>query len=245
MRKLPSSWDEISVGQFMELKAIDPTTPTYERYIQILSILLDVSDEDEMWDEMEFSDLNDMIHEIYWIKTEPLVNGKGVQIGEFTPITINEMSLGTWIDLNHFFADIWGNLDKIIAILYRRTELDSFSNIKFEPYSYPLEARAERFKSLSISGFYWLISEFLDFKSIIVTTFSSHFNPIIEEDTDYEPDEEDIEEEKLEELANNWAWESLLWRISGNDLTKYDAILDLPVILVMNHISHLKDIKSW
>jgi hypothetical protein len=64
---------------------------------------------------------------------------------------------------------------------------------------------------------------------------------------DFETDEPlDIEEQKeLEEekKSQKWAWEQLIWNLCNEDLTKFNAVCDLPLILVFNFLGMRKELN--
>ena len=64
---------------------------------------------------------------------------------------------------------------------------------------------------------------------------------------DFEPSENmDSEEQKeLEEekKQKKWAWEQLIWSLCNEDLTKFHAVCELPLILVFNFLGMKKELS--
>ncbi len=40
-----------------------------------------------------------------------------------------------------------------------------------------------------------------------------------------------------------WAWETLIWHLCNEDLTKFHAVCDLPLILVFNFLGMRKELN--
>jgi hypothetical protein len=248
LNKVPTNWDEVYLDQFIELVKINgKELGFYEKYIEILAILTDTLPDDEFWDDVDVTDLNNVISGLKWVSTEPTNNYSRFLEG-MECIDINKLSFGEFIDIDYLFAeDKFENLNKICAILYRKSKYDEWDNVIYEPYGrYDIEVRKELFNELSISNVYGLLKLFSDFKQNIMTTYETIFQPEIDEDEDYnednfEPDEKEaIEEEKV---MQHWGWENVLYKLAEGDITKYDDITNLPLVFVLNQLSFIKDMK--
>lgn len=251
--KIPKGWHEVYVDQFIELKKIDQSERGfYERQIEILSILNDVSSDDSIWEDIDVDELDDLIKQLSWIKREPDLNNKET-IEDLTFISINKLTLGEFIDLDHYIVnDQYGNLYKICSILYKKSKLDDWGNKIFEPYgNIDVELRSKFFEELFIEDIYGVLNEFIQFKTMILEQYTNIFNPHIEEDTepdDYEYSEIELDEMKREEEEEKemmqWSWENIIYKLSDGDITKYDTITDLPLIFVLNQLSFMKRFKD-
>lgn len=239
---LPNSWREVKVWQYQDLVNLNiDGKGIFEKYIEYLSILTET--EVDEWEDMDIEDISNIIKNIQWLKKAPSSNYK-TNIGKFTLINLNTLTLGEYIDIEHLIDDgVFKNFHKILAILYKQTKLDEWGEIRYEPYNYNLGARSELFLDLSIDDVYGIINYYNQFKEMFIKTYSNLFNPNIPEE-DLDPEEELTAEDKREiekeKERAKWSWESLIYNICQGDLTKYDKVLDLPLIFVFNQITFKK-----
>jgi hypothetical protein len=241
--KLPTNWNEVYVDQYLTLKKMDDDESSFFfRNITILSILTDTLPEDDMWQNMDVYELNTIIKQLKWLRSEPTINFKK-QIGEYTCIDINTLSFGEFIDLNYYISnDFFDNFFLFCAVFYRKTKQDEWGNTMFEPYgSYDLNQRAKEFEELYITDVFGLIKYFSDYREFIYKSYENIFQPIIEDEEEVEFDEEEQKEIEQEKLKEKWSWENLLHKLSNGDITKYDMITSKPFIFILNHLSFLKD----
>lgn len=243
---LPNNWDEVYTEQFISLRNIPTDIPVFTRQIEILGILTDILPDDDIWDDMDINDLTRYIVSLKWLKQEPTTN-PSKKIDEYTLLDINKITFGEFIDLEHFFTDYYNNLPLICSILYRKTKLDEWQNIQYEKYNYDIYTRQSFFLDQPITKVYGVLKYYLDFKNSIHNNYQSLFEPIIEEDDDYSEeditDPEELKEIEEEKKHKKWAWENILYKLSEGDITKYDAILDKPVIFIFNQMGFLKEMK--
>lgn len=246
MIKIANSWDETFVDQYIALKDIT-SQGFYESRLEVLSILSDTLSDDDMWQDMFESELSNMISNLGWLKREP-TQDFSKEIDGLSIIDINTLKFGEFIDLEYYFNENYiNNLPTICAILYRKTKVDEWSNIIYEPYNYDITKRSKLFYELPITKVYGVIKYYLDFKKNITSQYDYIFEPIFDEEDiegDNEYDEEDIEQEKAEELNKKWGWERVLYNLANEDITKYDSILEMPVIFIFNQLSFIKDIQK-
>jgi len=237
--ELPNSWKQITASQYIELNELQEEGfgSLFLYNLEILAILLD-TDSEELED-MEASELLEAIDKIKWLRSEPSKKAnqkiKGYTLKPFVNIT-----LGEFIDLEHYFGlDYKTNLPTICAILYRATKEDEWNNVIFEPYKYDIEQRASLLEECKIVDLYGVIPSYLEFRESLRNSYPNFFAPDVEEDLS-EMDEEDIEAEKKE---SRWGWESIIFNLANEDLTKVDPITDLPLIFVLNMLSMKADLK--
>jgi hypothetical protein len=56
-------------------------------------------------------------------------------------------------------------------------------------------------------------------------------------------DAEDLKAAEEEKKQQKWAWETLIWHLCNEDLTKFHAVCDLPLILVFNFLGMKKELN--
>lgn len=236
---LPNNWKQVTVDQFIELSELRESEfgSLFLYNLEVLAILFD-TDSEEL-DELEPAKLMEYISQLHWMRHEP--SKKAIKkLGLYTLKDLNKISLGEFIDLEHYFAlDYKINLPSICSILYRKTLTDEWGNVTIEPYTYDLEERKEAISESSLVELYGVIPEYLTFRESIRTAYPNFFAPDITED-ESEMDEEDLKAEKTE---SRWGWERIIFSLANEDVTKVDQVTDLPLIFVLNMLSMKADLK--
>lgn len=247
LNKLPKSWGDIYADQFIDLKSIEiDSNGFFYRQMHILSILTETSLEDEYWGDIGVDELNVMLLSLSWLKKEPSTNFSKV-IGELTYKNIESLSLGEFIHLDHYVVDgIHNNLFNICALLYRKTKQDGWGSIIYEPYdNLDIEARAVMFSECKIEDIYGIIGVIIDFKKLIEESYTNIFSkPIIIEDDGYVFSEEELADIEAEEKENEekakFSWEFTIHELTDGDITKFNSVMDLSLIFVLNQLSFRK-----
>jgi hypothetical protein len=236
--KLPQSWNQITVNQFIELAKLERVEfdSLFEMQVEILSILAD-EDPEEFYD-LDIDELKDLIEPLRFLRQEPRVKITK-QIDKFTFKPFEKITLGEFIDTDYFTVqDKIGNIPIICAIFYRQTQLDNWGNNIFEPYRYNLKDRSEVFKNIPITSVFGVVHEYLKFRDNFTKQYENLFAQQFDEDE--EPEEltpEEKKEAENEKKRSKFAWENLLYNLAGEDITKIDAITDLNLIFVFNMLS--------
>jgi hypothetical protein len=193
--KLPKSWNEITIEQFIELSNLDASIGSYSYNSEALSVLSDTSIEEI--EDIDIEDMANIMLELNWAKSQPKNFYRNELLGMVVK-PISKLTLFEYIDLEHYFANNYiSNLAIIAAIRYKHTEVNKFSNLIYEPYSYSPRDRQELFLDLPITEVYGLIQEFLQYRDKFLKTYENLFNPEAEDDlTPQEKAEMDAEEIK-------------------------------------------------
>lgn len=179
--KIPDGWHEVSIAQYQEfLVELQNTSITdYKKIIKLLSILTDT-------DEVEFMNLPmEAIYQIddkiTFMDKQPTeqfrniitINGREYGFQK----NLNELTLGEWIDLEHYIVKgVMDNLHYIAAILYRPLidKGDEYFDYTIKPYTeINLEANAKLFR-YNVS-----IEEIFGISVFFYTTASVLMKPII------------------------------------------------------------------
>jgi hypothetical protein len=242
--KLPNGWNEVTVNQFIDIKNIEVETSNILFNINLLSILTNTLVDDKMWSDLYITELGDLMKNIQWCKTVPSINYKkeinGLKFKDFYTLT-----LGEYIDIDTFISEnCIDNLPKICAILYRNYKYDEYDNLILEPYTnIDIAKRSVLFNDISINDIYGIILDFNRFKEHIIKSFGGIFNPNLDDEDLDDEDLDDIAVQKeieKEKLQTKWSWEFILYQLSNGDITKYDEILSLPFIFILNQLSFKK-----
>jgi hypothetical protein len=243
--KLPKSWNEITIEQFIELSNLDASIGSYSYNSEALSVLSDTSIEEI--EDVDIEDMANIMLELNWAKSQPKNFYRNELLGMVVK-PISKLTLFEYIDLEHYFANNYiSNLAIIAAIRYKHTEVNKFSNLIYEPYSYSPRDRQELFLDLPITEVYGLIQEFLQYRDKFLKTYENLFNPEAEDDLTpqekAEMDAEEIKEIEDAKKSTKWSWELMIYTLCDGDLTKYEALGELPLVLVFNMLGMKKELS--
>jgi hypothetical protein len=243
--KLPKSWNDITVEQFIELRSLnnEDFDSLFSYEIECLSILTDI-DVDE-FDDMEIDELSKIVKQVTFIKKQPSNIFKN-EINNLTYIGLNDLKLGEFIDLEYYFAnDYVKHLTYISSVLYRKTKLSEWEELIFEDYSFNIEKRKELFNDLPITSVYGIIAEYIKFRENFLKVYENLFNPIFDDEEldEAELDEEDLKEQEAEDKINRWSWEHTLYNLANEDVTKIKDVLELNLVFAFNILGMKKELE--
>lgn len=241
--KLPKAWNQITIESFIELRTLSDEDGVFNYQIDVLCTLLDCFPED--LDDITIEELEDLLIEVKFIKGEPHKNYKN-EIGIYQLKPFNKITLGEFISLESYFSDNYiEKLLNIVAILYRRVRVNEWGDNVLESYNYHSNDRLNWFLDFPITDVYGLLPEYIKFREDIIDQYKNLMSESYEDD--FEPSENmDSEEQKeLEEekKQKKWAWEQLIWSLCNEDLTKFHAVCELPLILVFNFLGMKKELS--
>lgn len=249
---LPNSWHDVKLYQFKELRALKDSGGFFNIQLETLAILADVST-DEI-EELTLDEIAELFKSVKWVLNEPkkglfnelLIGGQTYHLQPFKKLTLDE-----FIDLEYFLSnDYLVHISHIVSVFWRRTRLDEWENVNFEPYIFSPFERHEQFDDVEITKVYGILNEYLKFRENFMQKYAALFN------SDDEPDDEKLDpkdfdsiEEYKDELkaqeqskkARKWGWESLIYDLCEGDFTKIKAVGELPLILVFNMLAMRKE----
>jgi len=241
---LPRNWNEVSVSQWLELNTIDEEyhNSVFLQTIEALSILSD-TDPEELED-LDPEELINLARKVSFIQREPSNKPKELVKGfqGFRLKPLGALTLGEFIDLEHYAVQFVQNFDILLSILYKRWKTDEWGNLIFEPYSYSIMSRKLLFHEVSINEVYGAVKNYIDYSNDFKKRYENLFNPVIEEE-ETELDEDDMKAEAEEKVFSKWSWEKLLYDLSNQDLTKIDAVTDLNLVFVFNMLSMVEELQ--
>ena len=131
----------------------------------------------------------------------------------------------------------------MLSILYKRWKRDEWGNLVFEPYSYSIMSRKDTFQDVSINEVFGAVNNYINYSNDFKQRYENLFNPVIEQDEEVELDAEDLKAEQEEKVFTKWSWEKLLYDLANEDLTKIDAVTDLPLVFVFNMLSMVEELQ--
>jgi hypothetical protein len=119
--RIADSWDDITLSQYQEIAQLD-IEDSNKKMIEIISII--TNEDPEIIKKMDVASLSAVLECLEWTNKSPddAVYKPIIKVGDNEYGFINnltDLTVGEWIDLEHYIADIPQYLDKIIATLYR------------------------------------------------------------------------------------------------------------------------------
>ena len=241
--KLPKAWNQITIESFIELRTLSDEDGVFNYQIDVLCTLLDCYPED--LDDITIEELEDLLIEVKFIKDEPLKNYKK-EIGVYKLKPFNKITLGEFISLESYFSDNYiQKLLNIVAILYRRVRVNEYGDNVLETYNYNSNDRLDWFLDFAVTDVYGLLPEYIKFRDDIIDQYKNLMSESYEDDfeTDSTLDAEEQKEIEEEKKQKKWAWEQLIWSLCNEDLTKFHAVCELPLILVFNFLGMKKELS--
>lgn len=165
--KVPSSWDDLTLGKFQELERLYDTEDGNERKFDVrdvLDLMTDRTKDDINELPIEFTDM--LLRKMYWLHEQPQfgkpsnkVTIDGVQ---YTVHNENEMKFGEYVALDTALKGDKHNYAAMLAILCRK-EGEIF-DAKFENEVLP--SRIEFWKNVSVMKVMPIVSFFLELSSM-------------------------------------------------------------------------------
>jgi hypothetical protein len=241
--KLPKAWNQITIESFIELRTLSDEDGVFNYQIDVLCTLLDCYPED--LDDITIEELEDLLMEVKFIRGEPHKNYKK-EIGVYKLKPFNKITLGEFISLESYFSDNYiEKLLNIVAILYRRVRVNEWGDNVLESYNYHSNDRLDWFLDFPITDVYGLLPEYIKFRDDIIDQYKNLMSESYEDDfeTDSTLDAEEQKEFEEEKKQKKWAWEQLIWSLCNEDLTKFHAVCELPLILVFNFLGMKKELS--
>lgn len=241
--RLPKAWNQITIETFIELRTLSDEDGVFNYQIDVLCTLLDCYPED--FDHITIQELDELLNEVKFIREEPPKQYKS-QIGEYKLKPFNKITLGEFISLEAYFSDNYiEKLLNIVAILYRRVRVNEWNDEVLEPYNYHSSDRLDWFLDFPITDVFGLLPEYIKFREGIIDQYQNLMSESYEDDFET-PEQIDAEEKKEieeEKRQKKWAWEQLIWHLCNEDLTKFHAVCELPLILVFNFLGMKKELN--
>ena len=240
---LPKSWSEIDVLQFKEIRELYTITEVFNREIEILAIVADVSSED--LEDLDIEEVTAMINEIKFVNSEPSKQYKH-QVNDYHFKPLDKLTIGEYIDLEFYFSkDYNQHIAHIASIFYRQKSLNEWGVTVFEPYNFSPRQRFELFEDYCINDIYGIVPEFIAFRENFMETYGNLFHD--DQDSDEEEDKPTTTQEskdlQLKKSELKWGWERLVYSLCNEDLTKFNEVINLPLIMTFNMLAMKKELN--
>jgi hypothetical protein len=165
-------------------------------------------------DDLTEIELDELIKEYSWINTNPQSDAKLPRY--------EKLSLGSIISLEKFVTEKAPllNMDKVCALLY---EMIGF------------QEDVERIRNSPVPMYFKATEAYLTYIKKLLDNYDDLFLN--------DSDEEEEEPEPQDTVQTRWAWMRLVYDLCDGDITKANAVLDLPHLMVLNWLTMVKDLK--
>lgn len=254
---IAKNWNEVSIKSFIELTQIklEDYSSEDDYNVDVISTLSDLSREEI--ENMNYDQYQKILSTLMFLKNLPsskfnqslLVNGKRLDfIGDF-----NNLSVGEFIDLEHYFSNnYYQNLPIILAILYRfKTKQDEWYPDIFEEYGDYIYHRAPLFNTVNINQVYGVIDAYINWRTDLFEKYEGLFDSTVDDDEPYDEllnqniaaKAEAVKEEKKQKAIKKWGWYIFLLRLANNDITKLDDVVKVNLIQALNILSCKKELE--
>ena len=239
---------DITLETWLELQSIEATNE-FDKACQVISILRDVP-LDEVLDMPAdealtiADDLVRLTHQMSKPAAYVEVSGE-----DFYPIPFESLEFGAYIDLESLFSGEYReNVDKILAILYRRrlTPPTDLTPGRYEDYEAYHIQRAPLFLEVPVRHIHGQVSKYVAWRDKLLKNYEGLFG-------DPEPADDVEDEERLtaeeskakaqEDRVKKWSWQLFLWKLSGEDPLKMEEATRMPVLGAMNILSMIQELN--
>jgi hypothetical protein len=240
--KLPKSWSDVTVEQYIEARKSVNMDSNFESQLELLGVLADVPTED--LEDLELDEFSALLAKISFVQSEPnKMPAQSILGYQLKPL--NKIKVEEFLDLEYYVTkDYIEYLPIICAILYKQTRVDEWKHLSYEPHEYDLEERSKEFLNLSINSVYGVITSYLQWRENFLNTYSNLFDePITEEDLQ-EVEPEDRKELEAEKQMSKWAWEKTIYILANEDITNMEKVLGMNLIFAFNMLSMKKDTET-
>jgi hypothetical protein len=229
------------VEQFLEIRRLSSEDGMFNYQIDVLSALTDSNISE--FEELDIDELTVLTEQIKWINSEPSKRYKN-KLDKYVLKPFTKISLGEFIDLEHYFSNNYlDHFCHILALLYRRTSKNAYGDDIIEPYNYSPSDRLDWYLDYKITDVYGLIPEYIKFRENFTNTYTNLLVDVVTDDEVLE-DADEIKEQKREQQKQKFAWESTIMALCNDDLSKFNDILDMSVVLVFNILGMKKTLDS-
>jgi hypothetical protein len=236
----------MKLRQYFEIQELNNKSnlSKVERYVELVSILTE-KDPDEL-KELPLNILQGMVEGINLKINKGAVEKVTVRNKDLYLIPFNNLTLGEWIDLDYYLKN---NLDlKIIEVLYRQKNDNPWDKVEYESYGSFSKERSEFLLELKAEDVLGVKQMYIQWRENVLTQYQGLFQTFdkVEDysDLDIKAQREIEQALKEEEQMKQFAWERLVMLLCDNDITKFNQVLELPVIQVFNIMAMKKITKK-
>lgn len=234
----------MNISQYLEIISLDKNLfdSLVDYQVELISIYKDESSE-EIYDlsSKEIKAISDKILNDLRVpkKSSEYICLDGVNLFKKP---FNKLTLGEWIDIEYYISN--NMVVEALIVLYRQKEDGGINEDKWEPYGNFIDKRKSLFLTLPYQDILGVLKDFTEFREQFISLNKDLFTVDQEEEDLSTLTKEQILEikriEKQEESKRKFAWEQLIMKLCNDDITKFNEVVTLPLILVFNILSMQK-----
>jgi hypothetical protein len=160
---------------------------------------------------------------------------------------LNTLTVGEFIDLEHYFSkDYNQHVGHIASIIYRKVMTNDWGETVFEPYEFKPSLRCSIFDEVCINDVYGILPEYLAYRESFMTTYANLFTD--EDGSDEDEDDVPVTSDEAKAVAlkkseKKWGWERLIYSLCNEDLTKFNEVTNLSLIMTFNMLGMKKELN--
>ena len=149
---VPDSWNQVTIKQYQLIINLKKTTS-----INIISIL--TNQDEEIIKSLDINTITNIINHLNWTNTldikevyKPIIKIDNKEYGFISKLT--SLTVGEWIDLEHYIGDLNNNIHNIFSILYKPliTAYSDTDRLLENTNNDETQRRAELFKEKAMIG---------------------------------------------------------------------------------------------
>jgi hypothetical protein len=247
-------WGNLPFSVYKELLEIKATS--WESNIQMIieesSLFIGCSPDDPLFDTLEVEQLYEIHKGISWCNSTPPEAFKSDIEYKEVPlkfIDINAITIGTFIDIEHFLKNDPHNLPLFNGFFYRQYKQDEWGNIEFEPYKYNIIERSKWFNEVPVPHLYAGFKKYIKWRDDVVSAYSTVFE---DPNWDQIEGEDQLPSEEVQQIKKEieaekkkapHSWIGILLALSNGNIATFPQLFELPAILVFNILSAKKALK--
>ena len=233
----------MTVGQYKEMsELVYDDLSQISHNIELISIYDDLDPDDVR--KMSASKSRERVREIHDAVLS-MGSADSVQLDgeELFRKDFSDLTLGEFIDMDNYL--IGAEIHKMLAVLYRRRTGGGMDKYDYEPYAQVnIDYRSERFLDVEANTIIGVVADYKDYRNMIISTYKSLFGDededvITEEDVMTESERKIME---AQELHGQFAWESFILFLCNDDITKWEQVTGLHLVLAFNIASYRKSV---
>lgn len=258
--KIPTTWDDLCLKKFLQIREhekLQDKMPLLDYNLEFISIITEIPTEDLMTlstDDITYliKDIIDVTNKVLELVDEPICTIDGITY--VMDRKTDEMKLGQFIDLDliNREGDVWDNAHKICASFMRpakNTKIGFIKNPKpncndyiIDKYDYDeLLKNAEIFyNKMPMTYIYTCITFFFTFRQILTRQYEGLF-PSTNDGEEVELIDPNEPKTQQQIFSERWSWYSIVRDLANGDLTRFDEITNLPLVMVLNDLSYNKE----
>lgn len=175
----------------------------------------------------------------------PLQDSKVIYLDKVPhyPLPFEKLTLGAFIDLETYCSDVQYLAHACTVLWRQKFHNHHLQADQWEPYTDYIDVRLDHIRKLPATQVLPRYYQYLQWRANILERYQGIFNSYQGQD---DPDQAGISQAEMQKIiqqekqAAAFAWEKTILKLVNNDASKFEAALNLPVILAFNILAAQK-----